>query len=73
MYYEVFYHRRDGISVLKSLQVASPQKSAVLENLMMYTFYAIRVQAFTVESGNFSSSIFVRTLQDGKLTTNSQI
>ena len=62
-YYEVFYRPRDETDL--TLRVTSPRKSVLLENLKTYTFYVILVRAYTVEVGENSSSIIVRTLQNG--------
>lgn len=64
-YYEVIYHPLDDSSDQNTVHVMSPNRSAVLSGLKMYTFYAIVVRAYTIEFSDNSSSIIVRTLEDG--------
>ena len=65
-YYEVTYHSLGDTSDRSTIRVHSPNRSLLLINLKKFTFYLIVVRAFTIEFSDNSSSIIVRTLEDGK-------
>ena len=65
-HYNVSYYRRDvGLSDVQQVTVNST--TAVLFGLDPYTEYDIYVEAATVDVGDQSSIVTVRTNEDGKL------
>ena len=66
--FHVYYVRQDGRS-FPFITSGVNESSLTLDNLKPYTEYNVTVGAFTVAGETNSSSVVVRTQQDGKAKT----
>ena len=46
-------------------QITSTSTTATVTNLKAFTNYSVHISAYTVSYGPFSSTVHIRTLQDG--------